>query len=147
MPAHTWSAPVACAVTAIIRDTFTLRRDVVDVRVLAQRVDLPARRLQHRRTLDLLDDRRAVARRNLIDAIGRRGHDDFRRCLHAPRDPFFDVTRQPRARRPRFHVSGAAANAVAVVRKTIDRVRPNELLCLNMCTAGMPALRHGVCHG
>ena len=73
-------------------------RHVVDVGVLADRVDLPAGRLEHRAALHPLLQPRAVARRELVDRCSSLA--DTITSVGAStalRDALREVARQPRA--------------------------------------------------
>ncbi len=78
-PAHTWSAPVAAVVTAIIRCTLRVTREVIDRAVLPHRFELLASDLEHRSGGEALADAGAVARRDRVDVGGAAADDHVQR--------------------------------------------------------------------
>ena len=107
-PAHTWSAPVASR-----RDrhhprcTGTSPDRCVDVRVLAERVELAAGHLEHRAACAALLDRRAVARRERL-APSRRVPVTMTLGASASAfaEPLGEIARQPRALGPGLRRAG-----------------------------------------
>ena len=85
-PLHTWSAPVAVVVTAIMPLHRHVTRQVRDVRVLAERDELPAGDLEDRAAPDALLDARAVAGRERLHLGVGAGDDDPRGILRLRRD-------------------------------------------------------------
>ena len=116
-PAHTWSAPIASVVTAIIRAPARRPRRG-DVGVLAERIrELAARDLEDRGVLEPLLDPRAVAGGERLHLLVAAGHDDVGRA----------VDRRPRAvGRSRDSARGAARRPRRGQRRTPIEMVPRR---------------------
>ena len=142
-PAHTWSAPVDSR-----RDRHhpvhpRVARHVVDVGVLAHRVDLAAGRLEHRAAVNPLLQPRAVARHEPIDAAVARRHDHLGRRLDPVLDALGEIPREPRAMpRLRVHRRGAAsAMAATTTSGETTRRRATVTLVVSEHFLGSPGCR------